>query len=149
MYHDGPTVWDLERKRASPAVETEFSAVAVVSGDGPVLGAGQDLFTRAVTCVEVAGLPQAVDGCLMIGGLVRLPHRRRVRGDAEPIESRDDAVGPRLAIALLIGVLDAKEVGPVEVTSEKPIEKRCPRASNVQVPSRRGSEADPWAGWGL
>ena len=49
------------------------------------------------------------------------------------VEVEDDA-------ASLVGVLDAKEEGAALATSEQPVEQRCTRVADVQLPGRTWCE---------
>jgi hypothetical protein len=75
--------------------------------------------------------------------LLRLEVRAFVGRHAEPGQRGDNPVGPLSPVALLVRVLDAQDKGAVVLANKEPIEEGSAGAADVEVPSRRRSEARP------
>ena len=98
--------------------------------DAPVGAAGgeQLLGLRAVERLAIA---------LVEGPLVGV--------DAEPPETAEDPPDRLLLVALLVGVLDAEDVGPPLGAGIEVVEQRRPGAADVEVPRGGRCEADAYA----
>ena len=68
-------------------------------------------------------------------------HRLAAWGDPEVFEQRQETGAGRIAVALLVGVVDAKNEGSVVMPRPKPDEQRGPHSADVHVTGGTGSEA--------
>jgi hypothetical protein len=55
--------------------------------------------------------------------------------ESEPLHSLEDCAGTLIRAADFVGVFDAKKEFAVVMPGIEPVEKRCTRPANVQVPS--------------
>ena len=98
----------------APREQPEVAAVPVVAGRGvagrrALPGPGVDLLPGAGARIERAAGPQVLDGLGVDRALGRLEVGTLVGRHAQPVQRRDDPVGPLGAVALLVGVLNAQD----------------------------------------
>ncbi len=118
------------RKRGFPALlQFLWRAVAVV-GFSPF----QELFHHR----PVEGQPLHLE----VGFILTSLSGPFVPVKAQPTHGRENASHRFLAVAQLVGVLDAQDKGASMVASKEPVEECCSRASDVQISCRAGREPD-------
>ena len=74
-----------------------------------------------------------------------LEDRALVPVQPEPRQGAIDPLGPLVAVALGVGVLDAQQERTALLTGEEPVEQGRAGASDVEIAGRRRREANPRA----
>ena len=111
---------------------------------------GFELFGRAEARVQVAALEQARDVLVVDAVALRLPVgavRPRRAGALVPVQAHllhrgDDLHDGLVRTTAEVGVLNAEDERPRMLTGEDEVVESCPCTAEVQVASRRRSEAD-------
>ena len=122
-----------------PVTPTAVIARRLPGGDG--LGPHLvQLLLRAVAAIGAA-LLQHGQRHLSVASLARsLKNRRRVRVEAEPVETVDDDLGRRVGAAGAVGIFDPQQELAAVMAGEEVVEQRGAGAADVQESSGTRSE---------